>query len=192
MSVSAVILSKRPVSRLIPGVTVVPFVSEFSCARGLLQARLESIKRVQTDSFFFLDDDDELPADYLRVLELCEAVDTPLAYTDELITGQRLTPFVRRSAPYSEDAFIEDPTLIHHLAVCKTDAALRASAVVPRGLFMFENLLWFQVAKEGATYVPEVGYIWNRSATGLSRDPSILTSLVQSSTWAYRHREEAT
>ena len=188
--VSAVILSASPAraARSIAGVKVVGHISRFNDAEGLLAARLEAIKSVDTDFFFFLDDDDELPRGYRGVLDRCMAAGTPLAYTDEVITAADGSEFTRRGRAYSEMAFIKDCTLVHHLTVCRTDAALRASAVIPRGKYAVENLLFFEVAKAGATYIPEVGYIWHRRETGLNRHPSILIGLVQSTCWASRNR----
>jgi len=182
MDVSAVILSAEPVTRAIAGVEVVPFVSQFRDAAGLLDARLASLRAVRTRWFFWLDDDDELPEDYADVLRECCAVGTPLAYTDELVAGR-----VRKSEPYSQQAFIRNPLLIHHLAVCETTAARRAATLIPRGTYAVENLLFFQVAKQGATYVPRVGYVWNRDSRGLHRHPSLLIGQVQSASWAARH-----
>lgn len=183
MNISAVVLSAKPVGMTIPEVSVVGHVSTFSDAAGLLDARLAALEKVTTEWFFFLDDDDELPADYLRVLERCVSAGTPLAYTDELVNGVR-----RRSAPYSQDAHLKDALLVHHLAVCRTDAALRAARVIPRGCFAVEPLLYWQVAKEGATYIDEVGYSWRRGPAGLSRHPSLTRGLVRAMLWAQENR----
>jgi len=186
--ISAVVLSAKEVEIAIPGVVVVPHVSVIQNAKELLDARLEALKKVRSEWFFFLDDDDSLPDDYLKILDRCVSVDTPLAYTDELITNADGSLRVRKSAPYSEDAFIRNSTLIHHLAVCRTEAALEAAAKIPRGTYAIENLLFFEVARQGATYIPEIGYIWNRRKTGLNRGPSIVIGLVRSACWANRNR----
>lgn len=182
MDISAVVLSAKPVSTTLPGVSVVGHVSTFADAAGLLDARLAALEKVRTEWFFFLDDDDELPPDYLRVLERCVGAGTPLAYTDESINGVR-----RRSAPYSQGAHLRDALLVHHLAVCRTDAARRAARLIPRGTFAVEPLLYWQVAKEGATYIDEVGYLWHRRAAGLSRHPTLTRGLVRSMLWAQEH-----
>ena len=192
LNVTAVILSasRRRVQRRLDGVRVMTHVSRFRDAAGLLDARVAAVQRVETDWFFFLDDDDELPADYLRVIDLCVAAGTPIAYTDEIITRDDRSQTVRRGAPYSEDGFVANSTLIHHLAVCRTEAARRAAAVIPRGTYAVENLLFFEIAKGGATYVPEIGYIWHRRKTGLNRHPSVVIGLVRSTCWANRNRSE--
>lgn len=192
MNVSAVILSAKPVEREIPGVAVVPFISSFSEAKGLLDARIASLEAIRTEWFFWLDDDDALPDDYERILTKCLKVKTPLAYTDELVRLlDKGTEFVRKSRKYDAEHHIHrDMTLIHHLAVCRTEAALDAAKRIPRGLYAVENLLFFEVAKKGATYINEVGYIWNRTKKGLSHDPSLMIGLVQSATWANRNKEQ--
>lgn len=193
MEISAVILSARPVEKQLEGLQVVPHVSRFSDAAGLLEARMAALQRVRTEWFFFLDDDDDLPADYLRVLERCTSTGATLAYTDETIRlpaqlDGKVPEFRRRSAPYSQAAHLRDPLLVHHLAVCRTDVALRAARAIPRGTYAVEPLLYWQVAKEGAAYVDEVGYIWNRGPAGLSRHPTLSRGLVQALLWAQEHR----
>ena len=193
MDISAVVLSARPVTTTLPEIRVVGHVSAFSDAAGLLDARLAALEKVRTEWFFFLDDDDELPADHLRVLERCVSAGAPLAYTDELIRmpayfDGHVPEFRRKSGPYSQDAHLRDALLVHHLAVCRTDAALRAARIIPRGTYAVEPLLYWQVAKEGAAYVDEVGYIWTRGRTGLSRHPTLTRGLARAMLWAQEHR----
>lgn len=197
MDVTAVILSAEPVTREIPGVLVHSHVSTFDSAEGLLAARKAAIERITTPWFFFLDDDDELPFDFQRVLGLCTAVSTPIAYTDEIIRLNADTAYAkefgpteirRRSKPYSQHDHIEDHCLIHHLAVCRTDAARWALTRVPDGHYGFEPLVWFEVAKGGATYIPEVGYIWNRRDKSMSKQPGMLRAMVLATAWAHRNR----
>lgn len=189
--VSAVILSKAPVERVVPGCAVVPFISTFSEVKGLLNARIASLEAVDTEWFFWLDDDDELPDDFARVLAKCLKVKTPLAYTDELITNADGTMHRRQGAKYTQDRHIDNMTLIHHLAVCKTEVARAAAKRIPRGMYAVENLLFFEVAKQGATYINEIGYVWHRRKTGLNADPSLTIGLVQSAIWANRNRGTA-
>lgn len=184
LDISAVVLSSRTVTLRIPGVTVLPYVSSFTDATGLFEARMAALRCITTKWFFFLDDDDELPSDYLSVLDECVSAGTVLAYTNEMV-GTTL----RKSRPYTQQRFINDPLLIHHLAVCDTKAARQAAQRIPRGCYMVENLLFFQVAKQGATYIDRVGYIWNKKNSGLHKHPSLLIGQVQSSTWAARNRE---
>jgi len=188
MDVTAVILSSKPVTTTIPGVAVVSHVSTFSDAAGLLNARIAALDKVLTERFFFLDDDDVLPDNYLDVLERCIDTGAAVAYTNELIRLEDGTERVRKSGPYSQSAHFSDFMLIHHLAVCRTDAARRAAAVIPRGTYGAESLLFFQAAKEGAQWVDEIGYVWVPKKTGLSNHPSLLIGHIQSATWASRNR----
>ena len=193
MDISAVVLSAKPVTTTLPGIAVVGHVSTFSDAAGLLDSRLAALDKVRTEWFFFLDDDDALPPDYLRVLDRCVSAGAPLAYTDELIRmpayfDGHVPEFRRTSGPYSQEAHLQDALLVHHLAVCNTDAALRAARDIPRGTYAVEPLLYWQVAKEGAAYVDEVGYIWQRRKTGLSRHPSLTRGLARAMLWAQEHR----
>ena len=82
---TAIVLSASPVTLEIPGVVVLPSVQAITSVRQLYDVRLEVLGRVTTPFCFYLDDDDELPDDYLSVLDECAAHDVPLAYTDELV-----------------------------------------------------------------------------------------------------------
>lgn len=183
MNVTAVILSPRPIVRRIAGIETLVHVSRFSDAAGLLEQRLAALQKVQTEWFFYLDDDDDLPFNYKDVLARCMTAGTPLAYTNERINDK-----LRVSAPYSQEAHLRNPLLVHHLAVCKTEAALRAARVIPRGTYAVEPLLFFQVAKEGATWIDEIGYIWNRKPTGMSWHPTLTRGLVRALLWAQDNR----
>lgn len=188
MDISAVVLSAKPVTLEIPGITVVPHVSRFGEVAGLLDARIAALDKIDTEWFFYLDDDDELPPNYLDVLRRCIDMGAPLAYTNELVRLPDGTERVRRSGPYSQDAHVHNYTYLHHLVLCRTSTARRAARIIPRGEYGTEPLLFFQAAKEGAAWLDEVGYIWNVSGKGLSSHPSLLIGLVQSVTWAHRNR----
>lgn len=183
LAITAVILSPRPIVRRIAGIETSVHVSRFSDAAGLLEQRLAALEKVQTEWFFYLDDDDELPPNYQDILRRCMAVSTPLAYTNERVNDK-----LRLSEPYSQKAHLRNPLLVHHLAVCRTEAAQKAARVIPRGTFALEPLLYFQVAKEGATWINETGYIWNRKPTGLSYHPTLTRGLVRALLWAQDHR----
>lgn len=182
MTCTAVVLSSAPVNLQVPGVETLVHVSSFYDAAGLLDARLKALGRVQTERFFFLDDDDELPADFPDVLAECLNHPEPLVYTDELIR-EGGSERVRKSAPYSQAAHLADLTLVHRLAVCSTQDAQDAAAGLPRGQFGFEPLFYWQLAKRGAVYVPRVGYVWNRGA-GMHRRPDVRIGMVLSNAWA--------
>ena len=188
MDISAVVLSAKPVTLEIPGLTVVPHVSRFTEVAGLLDARIAALDKIESEWFFYLDDDDELPPNYLDVLQKCLDTGAAVAYTNELVRHASGAERVRRSGPYSQDAHVDDYAYLHHLVLCRTSTARRAARTIPRGEYGAEPLLFFQAAKEGAAWVDEVGYIWNVSGNGLSSHPSLLIGLVQSVTWAHRNR----
>lgn len=183
MSITAVILSGRPLVRRIEGVETLVHVSRFADAAGLLDQRMAALQKVKTEWFFYLDDDDTLPPNYRDILTRCVAVDTPLAYTNEQVNDTLWT-----KAPYTQEAHLKNPLLVHHLAVCRTEAAQKAARVIPRGTFAVEPLLFFQVAKQGATWINETGYLWNRKPTGLSWHPTLTRGLVRALLWAQANR----
>ena len=185
--ISAVVLSPRPVSLEISGLRVVPHVSTFRDATGLYAARRAAIAKVQTPYFFFMDDDDALPDNHLAVLQQCVDRDVAVAYTNEVVRTAGGDTLLRPGA-YSQDAHIANFMLVHHLALCNTAAARRALRTIPQaGGYGVEPLLYFQMAKEGAAWVDEVGYIWNKGQ-GLSTHHSLLFAMVKSATWAHRNR----
>lgn len=183
-SCTAVVLSATPKPGLrVPGVETLVHVSRFKDAAGLLEQRLVALQKVKTEWFFFLDDDDTLPPDFLEILELCTSAGTPVAYTNETING-----VLRKSAPYSQEAHLKNALFLHHLVVCRTDTALRAAKVIPSGTYGVEPLLFFQAAKEGATWIDRVGYVWTPKPTGLAQHPTLTRGLVRSLLWMRDHR----
>lgn len=180
MSVTAVVLSRRPYAIAWPGLEVLVHCSSFSDMRGFLIARFAALRRVRTERFFFLDDDDTLPADYLDVLEECDRTGAALAYTDELVStiggDERL-----RSAAWSRDLHLAKPLLVHHLAVYRTAAARAAIAQIPVGHFNPDYLLPFEVARRsGAAYVPRIGYVWRKTPGGMHTWPEATMSQTRS------------
>ena len=179
---TAIVLSANPVTLEIPGVVVLPSVQEIRTVAQLYDVRLAVLSRVRTEFCFFLDDDDELPPDYLGVLDECASHGLPLTYTDELIRYQG-SESVRKSAPYELALHKRTPMLVHHLALMRTADAVRAAARLPHGSLAVEQPLYMELAKGGAAYVPRVGYIWNRKATGISHWPQMLGAQVRAMHW---------
>lgn len=134
-----------------------------------LAARFAAVKKVRTKFFFFLDDDDGLPDDYLDVIAECESHDAPVVYTDELVLTPMNTPVgsVLAKGPYSRDRHYRNPTLLHHLVLCNTRAAVEAIGHLPRGHYWPEFLLYWELARGGAPYVPRIGYVWNKREGGM-------------------------
>lgn len=177
--ITAVVLSAHEYTRKWPGLEVLVHRSIIKDAADLLRARFDALEHVRTDRAFFLDDDDDLPPDYLRVLDRCMTHDAALVYTDELVNGE-----VRRSHEYDRLEHYRNPLLVHHLALYRTDDALRAVRRLPRGHYCPEFLLAWEVARDGAAYVPEVGYHWNKSPTGMHRWPCTTLSQMRAVLWA--------
>lgn len=181
-TVTAIVLSAHPVALELPGVVVLPSVQKITTVEQLYDIRLDVLGRVDTEFCFYLDDDDELPDDYLSVLDECMSHALPLAYTDELVR-YRGGESVRRSAPYSLERHKQDVMLVHHLAVMRTADAVRAASQLPRGDFAVEQPLFMELAKGGAVYVPRTGYIWNRSTTGISHWPQMIAAQIRAKRW---------
>lgn len=173
--ITAVVLSAQPVRRKLPGLEVVNYVSQFRDAAGLLDARINSIGHVKTSHFFWLDDDDELPEDYLDVLSECLATKAPLAYTRELcVMGNQ--SWVSPNGPYCAERHAQQPMFVHHLALCRTSCAAEAWRCLPRGCYAPEPLLYYELARQGSAFVDRVGYIWHRKPGGLSTTPDVVCS----------------
>lgn len=189
--ITAVVLSARDYRPDIHGVQVLAHRSVFKDVAGSLVARLAALDRVRTPWYFFLDDDDELPDDYPQILERCMATDAALSYTRERVidsvTGETYESF---GAPYTPDLHVQRPMLLHHLVVCRTQAARAAAARIPRGTYCLEHLLYFEAAKGGANYVDAIGYIWHRG-TGLSRQPKSALGQMRSMVHAQRQIESS-
>lgn len=178
MSITAVVLTAGSYRRHWPGLEVLVSRQRITDAADLQRARFDVVARVRTSHFFYLDDDDDLPADYLDVLDLCRAPGVPLAYTDEVVNGER-----REAGHYSQADHIARPLLVHHLALYATAAASAAIAELPRGHYAPEFMLAWQVAKRGAAYVPRVGYHWHRAAGGMNAWPCTSLSWMRALLW---------
>lgn len=186
MDFTAIMFSRAPVHREITGVIVLNPVQTVNGPQEMHAARLGSLQRVKTPWCFFLDDDDDLPEDYMEVLGACAGADQPLAYTNELMVMDGETT-LRRSAPYTQDAHVSRPMLVHHLAVMRTADAKRAAGVLPRGRYWAEMMLSWQLAKGGAAWIDRVGYVWNRGA-GLNSMWWTHESQVRSAVWCDKNR----
>lgn len=182
-SVTAVVLSAKPYMVPFEGLSVLLHGSIITNAAELQAARFAAILDVHTPFFFFLDDDDALPGDFQEVLDDCIAAGRPLAYTDELIRLPDGSEFVRQSAPYSQAAHLADRLLVHHLVLCRTREAQLAVAQLPRGHYCPEFMLYWQMAKGGAAYVPRVGYVWNKGH-GMHTWPETTLSQMRAALWA--------
>lgn len=183
MNVTAVVLSADDVAPFVPGLQVLVHRSVIRDAAEHQRARFDAARRVETSHFFYLDDDDTLPTDYLDVIGECVAAGGALAYTDELQQHPDGSTSVRRSSPYSRDAHLNDPLLVHHLALYRTADAQRAIEALPVGHYYPEFMLSWAVASAGAAYVPRIGYHWYVSGHGLHTLPAISASTTRAMLW---------
>lgn len=185
--VTAIVLSARPVALEIQGVEVLGRAQVLKSASELHTARLDALTGVQTPLCFFLDDDDDLPSDYLSVLNECAGrmreTGSALAYTDELVREPGKSDVRRCWYDYDSEAHRLAPMGLHHLVVMDTAAAQEVAQTLPRGEFWTEHMLYWAMGRRGAVHVPRVGYIWNRSRAGFSRDPRMLAAQARSQRW---------
>lgn len=147
-------------------------------------AWFRSIEPVRTPWFFWLDDDDDVPDDIGDVLAQCQNTEFDVAYTDELRVGSDGTHSVRRGAPYSREAHLRDPMMLHHLVLMRTNVAREVLPGLPRGHYWPEMMLTWALAARGAHYVPRIGYVWRRSAEGMSQQWWATHGMVRSQLWA--------
>jgi hypothetical protein len=187
--VTAVVLSPSPIGLELEGIEVVNFVSVVKDHTELNLSRREAINHVGTSHFFYLDSDDELPPDYLSVLDDLLACKAAVAYTDELVRQEGKEDVVRRPGPYDQRKHLRQIDLLHHLVLYETHPARRAAALLPEGIAMFELMLSFQLAKQSAGYVPRIGYHWNRAPAGtMHTRPDALRSVCSAAIWANRNK----
>jgi len=180
VSITALTVSREPITMDIPGVQHRNLHGRlFKRAADVQAAWFDAVDLVDTDRFFFIDDDDTLTADYERVLQRCVETGAAVAYTDEIVGSER-----RHRGPYSQDAHLKNPTLVHHLAVCETALAREVIRDLPRGHYWPEMMLFWEMAKRGgAVHVPEIGYCWNRRRQGLHSQWFTVLGMTNSRTW---------
>lgn len=180
MSITALTVARAPMSFDYPGLESRCLAGrEFRRPADVQAAWLDALELVDTPRFFFIDDDDELPPNYLEVLARCAEAGTGIAYTDESVNGER-----RSRGPYSQAAHLKDPTLVHHLVLCDTQLARDVARDLPRGHFWPEMLLYWEMAKRGgATHVPEIGYHWNKRDRGLHLEWFTVLGMTNAHRW---------
>lgn len=187
MSITAIVLTAGDYTRTFDGIDVLVQRQSIGNAFELLHARFRAIQAVRTSHFFYLDDDDDLPGDVLDVLADCEATGAPLAYTDELVRLPDGSESVREAAVYDRALHLRRPMLVHHLALCELGAARLAARSLPVGHYCPELLLYWAMARQGAAYVPRVGYVWNKRPDGMHRWPLTTISQMRAALWCKDH-----
>lgn len=180
-------VSNRGFDRRWPGLDQVVLRDRvFASAADVQAAWFDAIERVDADWFFMVDDDDELPDDYLDVIDRCRASGLPIAYTDELVVDDHASTR-RTPGAYSRHAHASDPSMLHHLVLCRTADARAAVSRLPRGHYWPELMLFWELARHDAAYVPAIGYVWNKRATGLHRAWFTGYGVMQSQLWCKEH-----
>lgn len=188
MNITALTICDKPYDRGYHGVqAVVHAPGGIRNAAEAQTAWFDAVAKVETEHFFYLDDDDDLPQGYAGVLELAVSSDADLVYTDELVRSPDRPEYLRLAGEYSQAAHLANFMLVHHLAVCRTAAARAAIARLPRGHYWPEMMLFWEMAKAGAVHLPAVGYVWNRRPTGLHVIPSIVMGQTRSALWCKDH-----
>ena len=164
--ITALTVAREPVDMQYPGLVHKCLAGrKFTRAIHVQQAWFDAIRLVTTPYFFFIDDDDYLPSNYKEVLDKCVYANTAIVYTDEYVANE-----YRSRDVYSQRLHLANPTLVHHLVLCKTDIAIKAIDKLPIGHFWPEMMLYWEMAKlGGASYIPEIGYHWNRGTEGLHK-----------------------
>jgi len=186
--VTAVVLSAGQYTRRFHGLEVLVRQQEIRDAAQLQRARFDAVLDVETPFFFFLDDDDDLPEDHLKTVYRCVRAGAAVAYTDEIIRLPDGSGVETARRPYSQHAHIDDPLLVHHLAVCDTEHAKAAVRRLPRGHYCPEFMLYWELAKSSAAYVAQVGYVWHKKPTGMHKWPCTTLSQMYAVLWAKENR----
>lgn len=197
MNITAIILSRQPISNKIKakvpgGVRPLNFVSDIKSFKSYQRSWMMAVAEVATDWFFFFDDDDQLPGNIMdilaRAVEMTDREGAALAYTNELIINDAGIVVESRKGAYSQDVHIRNPLLCHHLVLCRTSVAKEALLRLPRGDFMPEPMVYFEMAKKGAVWIDEIGYHWHRSAGGLHTHQGATAAQVAAVRWCHANR----
>jgi len=182
-AVTAVVLSKHPIRRRLPGVKVLNYVSTIENAADQFASRAAAVRLVDTPRFFFLDDTDELPPGYLSLFD--RAAHVALVHTDERVNGAR-----RTGGHWTREGHLANPLLVHHLALCDTALARQALGFLEPGPYWPEFLLYHALALHSSAYMPEVGYLWNKRPGGLHDNHHTLMGQVLAVRWARDNMKE--
>jgi glycosyltransferase involved in cell wall biosynthesis len=180
-SVTAVTLSPVPLNW--PGLV---HVSTFDDARGYYRARLDALRKVKTEWFYWLDSDDELTPQADEALHIGMKSGQPLVYTDEVVRENGTERVIQRE-PYDTSKHLQSAMFTHHLCMYRTEDALKAAKLMPEaGEYQPNVLLSYIVAKGGALHVPIPAYVWNKGQ-GLHRKASFVIAQMRSLLWCKGH-----
>lgn len=181
-TVTAITLSAKPAACTYVGLSYLNPVQTIKSCSDYRDAFYGAITQVKTPYFFFLDDDDNVPDDYLSVLEDGLAKNAAVVYTDEVrrFKGEEV---IYRPGEYAADKHLANPAMLHHLVLCQTSSAKNALNHMPKGQYWPEMPLYFDLAQDSAAYIPRIGYHWHRSDAGLSSTADIAIGQMRSRIW---------
>ena len=162
-------------------------VSKFDTPEGYYRARLDALRRVATEWFFWLDSDDELTDEAEAAVDEGMRSGMPLAYTDEIVReAGRPDRRVSREA-YDQGKHMSSALFTHHLSLFRTDAAIAAAREMPEtGELQPNVLLPFLVARGSAAHIPRAAYVWNKGQ-GLHRNARFVIAQTRSLIWCRGH-----
>lgn len=188
-TVSAVVVSQTPYDgRWLRGIELVNQIESipFRNHADMNRARRAALKKVETDYWFFLDADDELPLNYEKVIRDCIDKEVAVAYTDELIIADgRETR--RRPGSFDPAKYVKNVLMMHHAVVCDTGLTRRVTPMLPDGRELFESCLYFQLAKISWSFVDAIGYHWHKKRTGMHCGHDALEYVVRAAAWCARN-----
>lgn len=185
-NITAIINTASKTGREIEGWNVLEWEATFSSLEDLHLNRLMALSGVVTEYCAFVDDDDQLPDDSAdqvqRLIQQMQAENAAIGYTDSRVaSGDRSWREV--PGPYRAVKHYTSVNFLHHLVVMRTEDALRLAATLPLGLYWTEYLLYAPLCRSGVTYLPEVGYIWNKGKTGMHTHADITKAQKNSLNW---------
>lgn len=181
MSVTALILScKDTLPWEVPSqVTPLLHVSVITNSTELFAQRKAALMKVDTETFYYQDDDDPLPNHYPEVAQGLVYGDMYTLFQGEL-TRVKLWPYHKR-------AHVTNPVHLHK-AFCNTEQAQRVMRLLPEGPYWTEYLLYYFLANAyGGHYDASLEMHWHRKSTGMHVGAT--PSMVNSIKWAAMNHE---
>lgn len=160
------------------GLTPLVYINKFDPAHDMTAQlhhyRKKSVHLPDTPYMCWVDDDDELPDNIqdvcLKLIRKMQSEGTYIGYTDEIVRAPGfggITSTTRANKkPYSRHAYEDNPyRVMHHLVIMHVDTAQYVDTLIPEGIYLTEFMFNLYLAElgVGATYLPEVGYIWNQT-----------------------------
>lgn len=185
--ITAVILTPLKINFSEPDWTALQHISTFSGLEGLHQARIDSFEKVKTPYCMWVDDDDELPVGSLelfhRLIALMQARNYAIGYTDSIVRINGKPDRRDAPGPHKPVKHYTSANYLHKAVVMRTADALSQARALPKGLYWTECMIYSALARGGAAYIPEVGYVWNKKEAGMHRHEQIDTAQYAAMHW---------